>query len=408
VVAAWREAFMAGDLEFVGLAEMLQKSLQPHLEKLMSGATFAMDFSFPISKVDEEKREVTGIATDESIDSHNEILDYGASKAAFATWQKNIREMHTPSAVGRAVSVVADDAAKSIAITARISRGAEPTWIKVLDGTLRCFSVGGTRLRSEHRSDGVLRTTEWKLTEVSLVDVGANPNTKFAIAKSLSGKAVATDVVALDTEADYLELADAVEKVARQLVARCRPLPSEVTRALRLAGSGIVCDQLAPDDFSQRVGQIAADLVVCAKALKMATQIDDLEKARSASGFILSTLVSRRDLAKAKRPRGDDRVVTLASLQAELARTLVKLRGMQGTEDAIEKLETGAMSLHTVAHVAGAVQKGIFTREELEQMRDTLAAKLQEWQASRRPRTPEYHTIEGQYFIAVERLKSAR
>lgn len=395
-------------VELVGLAEILRKNLEPHLAALMSGASFAMDFSFPISKVDPQSRTVEGVATDESIDSHGEILDYAGSKAAFAAWEKNIREMHQPIACGRAVSIQCDDAAKSIAIKARISRGAEDTWQKVLDKTLRCFSVGGTRLRSEIRSDGIRRTSEYRLGEVSLVDVGANPNTQFKIVKSLSGRSTVTDVVALDAEADYLDLADALDAVARQLAAKCRPLPSEVTKALRLAGSAIVCDMLAPDDFSQRGPQIAADLVVCAKALKMATQLDDLEKARGASAFLLSVLVSRRDLAKAKRPRADGSAVTLAGLQSELARTLVKLRVMSGTEDSIEKLEVGAMALQGVAHFAGGVSKGIFTREELEQVRDTLAAKLQEWQASRRPRTPEYHTIEGQYFIAVERLKSAR
>ena len=63
--------------------------------------------------------------------------------------------------------------------------------------------------------------------------------------------------------------------MARQFAARCRPLPSEVSKALRLAGSGIVCDMLAPDDFSQRGPQVAAALVVCAKALRLASALED-------------------------------------------------------------------------------------------------------------------------------------
>jgi hypothetical protein len=405
-----QEAFMAVNVEFVGLAEEFRKAVEPHLQRLMSGQSFAMDFSFPISKVDQSRREVTGVATDESVDSHGEILDYAASKAAFASWEKNIREMHAPVAVGRAVSVVANDAAKSISITARISRGAQDTWEKVLDGTLRAFSVGGTRLRSEIRSDGVRRTSEYKLGEVSLVDVPANASCKFAIAKSLNGRATATDVVALDTEADYLDLADALEKVAHQLAAKCRPLPAEVTKALNFAGSSVTCDQLAPDNFSLRGPKIAEDLMTCAKALRGASALEDLEKARGAAAFVLGTLVSRRDLAKSREgSSASSRGASVEGLREEIAKCLSQLRGIQGADDAVEKLETSAMALHTVAQVAGGMSKTLFTAQELAEMRDKLATQLNDWHAKRLPQNvPEYRRLSDTCFLVTQKLKNSK
>jgi hypothetical protein len=400
-------------VEYLGLAEALRKAMEPHLAALSDGSAFGMDFSFPISTVDAASRTVEGVATDESIDSHGEILDYAASKAAFAAWEKNIREMHSNLAVGRAVSVVADDRAKSITVRARISRGAEDTWQKVLDGTLRAYSVGGTRLRSEIRSDGVRRTSEYRLGEVSLVDVGANGNTKFKLVKSLSGRPSVTEIVALDSEADFLACADAVDAVALQLRAGCRPLPSEVSKALRLSGSGIVCDMLAPDDFARRGPGIASDLRACAAAMRGCGELADLEKARTAAVFVLSVLPCRRDVAKsrAKGHRGgrwdaEGRGLSVAALREEVAKALGQLRGMSGSSDAVEKLETSAMALHTVATIAGGVSKTLFTAQELTEMRDKLAGQLSEWHAKRLPQnTPEYRNLSDTYFLVSQKLK---
>jgi hypothetical protein len=400
-------------VEFVGLQREIEKALAPHLAALSSGAAFEMDFSFPISKVDASRREVTGVATDESVDAHGEILDYAASKAAFAAWEKNIREMHSNNAVGRAVSVSANDATKSITITARISRGAEPTWQKVLDGTLGYFSVGGTRLRSEIRSDGVRRTSEYRLGEVSLVDVGANPNTKFAISKSLSGRPVVTDVVALDTEANYAAAADAIDLVSIQLRAGTRPLPSEVTKALNLCGSPVVCDQLDPRDLALTGPGIYADLRACSSALRMATDLDNLEKARTVAALVLTGLVCRRDLAKS-RDRGhrggrwdaEGRGLSVESLREEAARALGQLRGLRGAEEAVEKLETNVMKLHTISSVVGGVGKSLFTAQELTEMRDKLSEQLENWHAKNWPQnTPEYRRLSDTYFLVSQRLK---
>lgn len=167
--------------------------------------------TFPIQKVDKDKREVIGIATSEVLDVHGEILTYDGSKDALKTWAGNVREMHQPKAVGRKVSMEFDDANKAITVRSRVSKGAEDTWQKVLDGTLAMYSVGGTRIDTQIKSSkevpqaalkGVTEvpeeirvTTKWKMGELSLVDAGANPMTSISLVKDIDGTPVETEAV---------------------------------------------------------------------------------------------------------------------------------------------------------------------------------------------------------------------
>lgn len=168
-------------------------------------------FTFPIAKFDEEKREVTGIATSEVVDSHGEILAYAGSKDALKIWAGNVREMHQPKAVGRKVSMEFDDVAKTITVRAKVSKGAEDTWQKVLDGTLACYSVGGIRIDTELKNkdsvpkealkgvddvpEEILYTSKWRMTELSLVDAGANPDSAISLVKDVNGTPTETEVL---------------------------------------------------------------------------------------------------------------------------------------------------------------------------------------------------------------------
>ncbi len=137
----------------------------------------------PIVRVDTERREIELCATSEAVDSHGTIFDYEASKAAFLRWLGNVREMHERRAVGTRVAVRCDDAARKIFVRLRISRGAQDTWEKVLDGTLRGASIGATGVvwrRQRRRVAGQERTldvaTAYELAELSLVDNPSNPD----------------------------------------------------------------------------------------------------------------------------------------------------------------------------------------------------------------------------------------
>lgn len=137
----------------------------------------------PIVRVDAPRREVELCATSEAVDSHGTIFDYDASKEAFTRWIGNVREMHGRQAVGSRVSVRCDDESRRIFVRIRISRGAQDTWEKVLDGTLRGASIGASAVvwqRQRRRVAGEQRwlsvATHYDLVELSLVDNPSNPD----------------------------------------------------------------------------------------------------------------------------------------------------------------------------------------------------------------------------------------
>ncbi|MDD2857784.1 MAG: hypothetical protein PHU75_03830 [Candidatus Nanopelagicales bacterium] len=144
-----------------------------------------MRFTIPISKAEEQADGsviVEGIATSEAVDSQGEIVDYDAAKTSFGLWPGNIREMHQPIAAGRSLGVTADDETRSIHLRAFVSAGATETKAKVLDGTLKSFSIGGRAARRVKEGDNT-RLFLSRVTEVSLVDVGSNPECSVSIAK---------------------------------------------------------------------------------------------------------------------------------------------------------------------------------------------------------------------------------
>ena len=104
-----------------------------------------------ISRVETARREVALCATSEALDQHGTIFDYAASKDAFTRRMGNVREMHERVAVGRRMAVRFEGETRRIFVTIRISRGAEATWEKVLDGTLRGASIGATNVRWERQ-----------------------------------------------------------------------------------------------------------------------------------------------------------------------------------------------------------------------------------------------------------------
>jgi hypothetical protein len=145
------------------------------------------NISFPIDMIKREQRIVVGIATADNIDKAGDIVDFEASKEAFANWGGNIREMHAPIAVGKAVKYepvtikgVDGTTYNAVKVEAYISKGAEDTWQKVLDGTLRSFSIGGKVIEKSESADKMFRgkpvniIKKYVLGELSLVDNPAN------------------------------------------------------------------------------------------------------------------------------------------------------------------------------------------------------------------------------------------
>lgn len=146
--------------------------------------------SMPISKVDVEKRTVSGFATLDNLDKQGDVVPSDASKKAFERFRGNIREMHQPLAVGKVVSFKEDkffdDTTQKfytgIFVSAYVSKGAQDTWEKVLDGTLTGFSIGGVVNDEEDVYDADMNKAyrvikDYDLSELSLVD---NPANQFA------------------------------------------------------------------------------------------------------------------------------------------------------------------------------------------------------------------------------------
>ena len=143
--------------------------------------------SMPFSKVDQERRIVSGFATLDNVDKQSDIVTAEASVEAFKKFRGNIREMHQPLAVGKMVNFKEDkyfdpESKKfysGVYVSAYISKGAQDTWEKVLDGTLSGFSIGGRMNKWDDAYDQTVEKQiriikDYDLVELSLVDTPAN------------------------------------------------------------------------------------------------------------------------------------------------------------------------------------------------------------------------------------------
>jgi outer membrane murein-binding lipoprotein Lpp len=156
--------------------------------------------SMPFSKVDKERRTVSGFATLDNVDKQDDIVTTEASLKAFKKFRGNIREMHQPSAVGKMVSFKEDryydtDSEKmynGVVVSAYISKGAQDAWEKVLDGTYTGFSIGG-RMNQwddayDEKIDKQIRIIkDYDLVELSLVDSPANQFANIVSVEKVDG-----------------------------------------------------------------------------------------------------------------------------------------------------------------------------------------------------------------------------
>lgn len=145
-------------------------------------------------KIDEAKRQVTGVIASETPDRAKEILDYDTSKPYFESWSGtmakasggksvgNVRAMHGNVAVGGLSELLFDDLAKTITVTADVVDDNE--WNKCLKGTYTGFSVGGKygKKWDDPMLKGHKRYTAVP-SEVSLVDLPCNYDASFTLVK---------------------------------------------------------------------------------------------------------------------------------------------------------------------------------------------------------------------------------
>jgi hypothetical protein len=186
--------------------------------------------SMPFSKVDKERRIVSGFATLDNVDRQNDIVTTDASLKAFAKFRGNIREMHQPISVGKMVNFKEekyfDPETKKfysgVYVSAYVSKGAQNTWEKVLDGTLSGFSIGGRMNKFDDAYDEKMDKTvriikDYDLIELSLVD---NPANQFAnimsIEKNASGENILKGEIAdLDVENVFWDSENGIVTVSK-------------------------------------------------------------------------------------------------------------------------------------------------------------------------------------------------
>jgi hypothetical protein len=193
-----------------------------------------INLSVPFTKVNREKRTVSGFATLDNLDQTGDVVTQEASMKAFESFRGNLREMHQPMAVGKVASfrpeTYYDPKTKEfyngVYVDAYISKGAQDTWEKVLDGTLTGFSIGGKIIDSDtevNKSTGqsVRFIKDYSLVELSIVDSPANELCNILSIEKVNGqmifKGIAADVkmenifycaesdsVFMSTESEYI------------------------------------------------------------------------------------------------------------------------------------------------------------------------------------------------------------
>jgi hypothetical protein len=183
----------------------------------------------PLSKVDQERRIVSGFATLDNLDKQYDIVTPEASMKAFSKFRGNIREMHEPLAVGKMVAFREDKyfdpetnkMYSGIYVSAYVSKGAQATWEKVLDGTLSGFSIGG-RMNEwddayDEKVDSPVRIIkDYDLVELSLVDNPANQFANILSVQKVDGKdtvsgpaaEVSIENVFYDSESGIVKVSD--------------------------------------------------------------------------------------------------------------------------------------------------------------------------------------------------------
>jgi hypothetical protein len=172
-----------------------------------------LHLSVPFTKVNREQRTVSGFATLDNIDQTGDVVTAEASMKAFENFRGNLREMHQSIAVGKVIGfkpeTYYDQKSQTfyngVYVTSYISKGAQDTWEKVLDGTLSGFSIGGRINESDNEinkatGEQVRFIKDYDLIELSIVDSPANELCNIFSIEKVGGKMVykglATEVVA--------------------------------------------------------------------------------------------------------------------------------------------------------------------------------------------------------------------
>jgi len=171
------------------------------LDQLVQGCTKANGGKeleiFSVKSVDVESRQITAIASTETLDRHNEIVSLGAFKKAIPGYMKNsvilachqhrLSDGRSP-VVGSAVKAWVEKKAFYIVVEFAKTDLGEEYWQLYSQNHQKAFSIGFRVIKSSYKMiDGknVMVIEEIELIEISCVAVPANPD---ALSKSKQQK----------------------------------------------------------------------------------------------------------------------------------------------------------------------------------------------------------------------------
>jgi len=171
--------------------------VDPEIEKVMEppGQDVALNVFIPITKIDEQRREVWGYAAIEEPDHSDEIMDYESSKPYWLRWSEsaqkrsggrslgNVREMHKPLAAGKVIAFQPDDDQKGFWVGSQVVD--DGAWRKVQAGVYTGFSVGGKYVKRwpDLKKPRMTRYTA-DPNEISLVDAPCIKSATFQVVKA--------------------------------------------------------------------------------------------------------------------------------------------------------------------------------------------------------------------------------
>lgn len=345
----------------------VEKSDTPEIVRSMPGETTIFA---PILRIDQSKREVVVRATAEDLDTYQTVISFDGSKDAFARWRGNIREMHDATrAVGRALKWDPIEEEKAIDLTLRVSRGAEDTWQKVLDGTLSGASIGarnGKWGKRQWKGKEVPYLERYDLVEVSLVDNPSCPGCDVKIVRMDGATLEATDILDFSEEpvvppTPAVAADESIERrgarVATNTMSSMHKSRDHALQGIRETLSNCSCDE-------------------CQGALRV------LDPDGDGDIDIVSSLDTDKDRGGAGAAAGDGSGV-MKSVEAEITRQLAPtIQRMNGIAARLASVPSGTAALsdelmNQLQFLSHEIQKPLVHPDMIQRM-DTLEQKFSE------------------------------
>jgi hypothetical protein len=253
-----------------------------------------MKLFLQITKVDVEKREVWGRATQEVPDKSGEIFDYETLRCRTSSSGRpasrrrptarreslgNIRAMHGKVAAGKVIAIDFNDVEKAIDIGTEIVDDAE--WAKVQKGVYTGFSIGGDYVKKW--KDGNLTRYTAKPAEISIVDNPCVPTATFSMVKA---DGVAEDVPVPaprpTSEASSEPAADAPP--AETPAEDSAPAPAAEEVAASGASAGRVRGRAQADGAEKAAAAPLEEVTVRGQLARRAALLDSLSRDRRRGG----------------------------------------------------------------------------------------------------------------------------